>query len=162
MAVLTSPDHDNVRHVVDHLRAADREELFALRDDEDPRRLVAEVMARPEMTWVAWWEKRPAVVLGAVEWRRGVWHVHCFGTDDFGRLALPLTRFVRKTMLPLLFDTFGAHRLTADSLGTHTNAHRWMELCGARREGVRQAHGKGGEDFATYVIVKDVDWPKPT
>lgn len=144
-------------HVLNNLRDVDREEIYALRFDEDPGRVADELMLMDAFAWVMWHGDRPAIVLGAHEMWPGVWTVFCFGTDDFDALALPLTRFVKETMIPILFDDLGAHRLEADSLATHENAHRWMGLCGARKEAVKQKRGKGGEDFFTFVIVKGVD-----
>lgn len=149
---------ERLLHVVRNLREADRDEIYALREHRDPQRIVAEVMARAQFAWVMDWRGEPTVALGGTEMWPGVWSIHCFGTDNWSRLALPLTKFVRRTMLPTLFNQLHAHRLEADSLSTHTQAHRWMEICGARREAVRQARGRHGEDFFTYVVIRGVDW----
>lgn len=152
--ILTAPDPGTVFHIVSHMREIDRDEIYGVRHHEDPARVTMEIMTRPEMTWVAWHAGLPAVVLGGVETCPGVWSIHCFGTDAWPKLALPLTRFVRKSMLPLLFDQFKAHRLEADSIETHVEAHRWMELCSATREGVKRKRGRHGEDYFTYAIVR--------
>lgn len=157
---ITAPEHASVFHIAQNLREIDRVEIFAIRNHDNPFMLTNEVMTRPEMSWVLWHDDVPAVLLGGVEMWRGVWSIHCFGTNDWHKLAIPLTRFVKKVMLPLLFNKFDAHRLEADSIANHSQAHRWMEMCGARREGVKAKRGRGGEDYFTYVIVKDVDWPR--
>lgn len=151
---ITVPDHGAVFHVVRNMRAIDRTEIFGIRNHENPFLVTQEVMTRPEMTWVMWHGDEPAVVLGGVEMWRGVWSIHCFGTDNWSRLAVPLTRFVKKTMVPLLVDRFNAHRLEADSHEAHTEAHRWMELCGATREGVKRGRGKDGSDYHTFAITR--------
>jgi hypothetical protein len=150
---LTAPDYDAVLYVVRNMRAADKEEIYALRWHESPEAVAGEVMARPEMTWVAYHDGVPTAVLGGVEVNPGVWRIHCFGTDYWSKIAISLTRFVKKKMLPLLFDEFKARRLEADSHWSHMEAHRWMEICGAEREGVRRALGKDGSDYVTYTLL---------
>lgn len=150
---LSAPEHGAVLYVASHMRAIDREEVYGLRFVENPFLITNDVMARPEVSWVAWHDQLPAVVFGGVETTPGVWSIYCFATDAFPKLALPLTRFVKKLMLPLLFGTLGAHRLEADSHENHVQAHRWMELCGATREGVKRGRGKTGADYFTFAIV---------
>lgn len=150
---LTPPDYEAVLHVVRHMRDVDKEEIYALRFHENAEAIASEIMLRPEMTWVAWKDGVPAAVFGGVETMPGVWRIHAFGTDQWKKIIIPLSRFIKKKMLPLLFDTFGARRLEADSHWSHMEAHRWMEMFGAEREGVRQALGKDGSDYVTYVIL---------
>lgn len=167
--LLTAPDHASVLYVVANMRAIDKHEIYNLRHHENPFHIVNEVMARPEMTWVAWTAgepsllvaPKPAVVFGGIEAHPGVWQIHCFGTDDWPKLAIPLTRFVKRTMLPMLFGEFNAHRLEADSIASHVEAHRWMEICGAHREGVKKARGRDRSDYFTYVIL-GLDAPNQT
>lgn len=150
---LTVPDYDAVLYVVRNLREADKEEIYALRFHEVPEAVAGEVMARPEMTWVAWHDGVPTAVIGGVEVMPGVWRMHCFGTDYWPKIAIPITRFVKRKIIPLLFGQFGARRLEADSHWSHMEAHRWMEILGCEREGVRQALGKDGSDYVTYVLL---------
>lgn len=150
---IAAPTHGSVFHVVANMRDVDRREIYGIRNHENPFLITQEVMARPEMTWVMGFGGEPAVVLGGVEMCHGVWSIHCFGTNNWSKLAIPLTRFVKKTMLPLVIDGFGAHRLEADSHEAHTEAHRWMELCGAHREGIKRGRGKDGSDYVTFVIL---------
>ena len=152
---LTAPTLETAFYVCANMRQCDRDEIYAVRNHRDPHILAQEVMARPEVTWIVWHAGLPAVVLGGIELWRGVWSVHCFGTDDWHKLALPMTRFIKKVMLPLMFDEFGAHRLEADSICTHREAHRWMELCGAHKEGTKLGRGRNGEDYHTFVIRRD-------
>lgn len=151
---LSEPRHDTVLYVVSRMRESDRQEIYALRNHTNPFLIVNDVMARPEMTWVMWHDNLPAVVIGGIEMWPGTWSIHCFGTDAFSRLAIPLTRFVKKQMLPIIFDQFGARRAQAYSHESHKEAHRWMELCGAHREGVLRGYGGDGADYHIFAIVK--------
>lgn len=157
--ILTEPNLATVYYVMSNLRPIDREEIFAVRGHDSVDRVTMELMSRPEMTWVAWHDGKPAVVFGGVEICPGVWTMHCFGTPDWPKLAVPLTRFAKRKVLPLLFNDFNAHRLEADSIASHTEAHRWIELCGARKEGVKAKRGRARQNYYTYVIVKGVDFP---
>jgi RimJ/RimL family protein N-acetyltransferase len=77
-----------------------------------------------------------------------------FATDKFPRLALGLTRFAKKTVIPTLFRDLGAHRLQCESHEKHTSAHRWLELLGAEQESVLRGYGKDGSNYFQYVIYK--------
>jgi hypothetical protein len=50
-------------------------------------------------------------------------------------VALPLTKFVKRGVIPVLFDELGARRLQADLHSRHVFVHRWVEALGARKEG---------------------------
>lgn len=153
---LTAPTHEAVHYIARNLRAIDREEVYALRFHDNDFLLTNEVIACP-LTWVAWHDGFPVAVLGAVEVTPGVWSMHCFGTDAFGRIALPLTRFAVKTFRPMLFGELGAHRLQADALAKNTESCRWIELLGGHKEAVLKGRGRKGEDFVTYAMMKPLD-----
>lgn len=153
--ILTAPEHAPLLHICQHMRAIDREEIFGLRNHDNPFLIVNDVMARPEFSWVAWHDGWPVAVIGGVEVWPGRWRMHCFGTDDFHRIGLPLTRFIKRTMLPAMWR-LDARRLEADSLWSHTDAHRWMEACGMTLESVKRSFGRNGDDYFCYVIVANV------
>lgn len=146
-------EHEPVLYVAKHMRAIDREEIYGLRNHENPFLITNDTMAAASFSWVAWHGGWPAVVIGGRELWPGRWSMHCFGTDQFAKLGLPLTRFVKQHMLPTLFGDLGAKRLEADSLATHTDAHRWMEALGAHRESVKKSYGRNGETYFGFAFV---------
>lgn len=156
--ILSHCTHPTVFHVALNMRPIDREEIYGLRWEENPFIVTNEVMACSRFAWVAWWNEKPAAVFGGFETHPGAWRMFMFGTDDFPRLALGLTRFCIKTGLPALFNDLKARRLEADSHENHHEAHNWLELVGARREGTRQQFGRDGADYYTYVVVRGVDF----
>lgn len=148
---LSHCSHESVLYVAKNMRERDREEIYGTRFEDNPFHLTYDVMAQSSFAWVAWRDELPAVVIGAGQRHPGVWSVFCFGTDQFGRVAIDLTRFVTKQMVPKLFE-IGAHRLECDSHIKHTDAHRWLKICGAWQEGVKRGYGRDGSDYLTFVI----------
>lgn len=136
-------------YVARHMRAADRDEIFATRWGDDPNDLVQAALRGGSFAWVASLD-RPIAALGAIPMWNGVWSVWMFATDDFRRIRFGLTRFVVRDMIPAL-RAGGAHRAECRSLATHTEAHRWLEMLGATREATLRGYGRAGEDFELYV-----------
>lgn len=131
--LLTAPDRESVLYVAE--RAVVREGSGVR-----PADIADTVMARPELTWVVWHDGLPAAVIGGTENAPGRWLMFCFSTDAFPKVVLPLTRFVRRTMLPLLFNDLGAIRLEAASHRKNVEVHKWLGLCGAVKVGERDGH----------------------
>lgn len=151
---LTTPEHGPVLFVTCNMRASDKEEIYGLRFEENPYTLMHDVMAQSRYAWVAWHDGKPAAVFGGAQSHPGVWRMFAFGTDDFIRIARPLTRFATKTVIPQLFGELGARRLECDSHIAHTQAHRWLDRLGARVESVRQSYGRDGTDYLHYALLK--------
>ena len=152
--ILTHCDHENVLYVVKNMRQRDQEEIFNLRWDDNPFTILNDVMAQKNFAWVVWHDGKPAVVIGGAPYHPGVWSMFCFGTDDFPKLAVGLSRFAKKTIVPTLFGEIGAHRLQCDSHEKHTSAHKWLRLLGAEREAVKRNYGRDGADYHTFVVLK--------
>lgn len=133
------------------MREWDRREVFATRWDDDPNILAMDTMRWGNLTRVAWNGERPVAVIGAIEIWPTVWSVWMYGTDEFPSVGLGVTRFVRDTLIPEIIGA-GFRRAECKSLEGHTDAHRWLEALGARREGEPLLnYGKRGETFHTYV-----------
>lgn len=146
---LASPKLLDVLYITHHLRDWDRKELFATRFDDDPDRLAMDVMGWGPFWWVAGQDRAIAVV-GATQLWPGVWSAGMFATDEFPKIGLSLTKFVRQRMIPALVQE-GIKRAECRSIEGHSMAHRWLEVLGARREGDgHRSFGKGGETFFTY------------
>lgn len=142
-------------YIASNMRERDAEEIFATRWDGDPLSLTSDCMAcleRPRSVAVmAMYDHRPAAVMGAVEVWPHVWDVWCFGTDDFDHVALSLTKYVRRTLIPYLLKN-GMKRAHCRSMAKHSKAHDWLRAMGAEQDNERpmKAWGKNGEDFVLF------------
>lgn len=140
---------DAARYVALRMRALDREEIFATRFDDDPEALAREVACRGPFAWAAGAGGAPIACIGVVEAWPGMWEAWMFATDDFDTIGFPLTRFVRRGIVPAL-EAAGAHRVQAHSMEGHSVAHRWLESLGARHESTVPAYGRARQDFRVY------------
>lgn len=143
--------YDRVLHVARNMREADRLEVHATRWNDSDDDLAAEVVAYPtRLRWMACFGDEPVAVIGAVNLWPGNFSVFMFATDNIQHIGLGLTRFAKYSMIPALLD-MGGLRGEARSMASHTEAHRWLEALGAKREGTLSCYGKNGEDFYNYV-----------
>lgn len=141
-----------VNHVAANMRAMDREEIFATQFGDDPMSITAACMAVPQFAWTAWREDEPIAVVGAVPMHPSVWSVYAFATDRFSEIAYPLTRFVKRGMIPSLASS-GCRRAQCLSLASHKEAHDWLTYLGAEATGqdAYRRYGRHGEDFILFV-----------
>lgn len=141
---------EGVAHIARNLRAADARELGAQRWDMDPDSLAREVRDYyGPYKWVVERAGVPIAAVGAVAVHPGVWSAWMFATDDFHKIGLYLTRFVRQRMIPSLVR-LGAHRCDARSIDGHDHAHRWLRALGAVEEARLLRYGRNGEDFIVF------------
>lgn len=90
---------------------------------------------------------------GAVEVRPNVAALLFFATDDFHKVAVPVTRFIKSQLFPSL-EASGIHRIECASLVGYDYTRRWLKMLGMRAEiGTMQAFGKNGEDFTMFAKV---------
>ena len=149
------PTYKGMIHIVENLRARDREEIFCTRWDEGEPQLVADCMnvvgLPTSYTVMAYINNKAVAVLGACQPWPGLWDVWCFGTDDFDQVSHLLTKHIHRKMIPTLLER-GARRAHCRSLATHTKAHEWLESMGASVDRARplKAWGKNGEDFLMF------------
>ena len=153
---LTSPpSYRDVRYVAERMRQWDRREIFACRWDDD-----AEALAQDTVRALACGYgyctslDQPVAVFGAAECWPGVWQVAAFATDEWPRVALGVTRFIRRTLIATLYER-GAHRAECRSMEGHHWAHRWLLALGAQREAVHPGYGRAGETFVTFAWSRD-------
>lgn len=146
--ILARPDIPGALYVVENMRDWDRREVFAGRWTDDPYPVAAE-LAACDFAWLAGTD-RPIAAVGAFPKWPGVWSVLMIATDEFRSIHLSLTKFVKRVIIPTLVES-GAHRAECHSLEGHEEAHRWLELLGARREGTCYGYGRNGENFHCYV-----------
>jgi len=149
---LAKADLGSLLFICRNLRECDREELFATRFGDCPDELAAEAFSRwGSLAYVAHGEDGiPIAAIGAVPLWGGVWQAWMMGTDRFHEVGKQLTRWARKVMIPSVVAA-GCHRAEARSLGSHPDAHKWMEMLGAKRESVLRRYGRDKQDFVLFV-----------
>lgn len=145
------PNLDHILHVTRNMRQADREEIFALQysDDEEVLARLVHAACGP-FAWVfAADDGEPVAIMGVKPMHPNVFDAFMYATPRFGEVGAAMTRFVRKAMIPLLLKS-KIHRVHAISKADHFDAHRWLEMLGARREATLEQYGKGGEDYVVF------------
>jgi hypothetical protein len=146
---------ERLRHVVTHMRKRDADEIYALRWDDDPEQIVRGLLPLcGAMCWI--WERDgvPVSVQGVIPARPGVWEVFAFGTDDWPRVVLDMTRHARSFIIPALLRA-GFRRAECRALASHTDSRKWIEALGAVEECVLERYGRADETFVAYVW-----WPE--
>ncbi|CAB4163723.1 hypothetical protein UFOVP806_42 [uncultured Caudovirales phage] len=139
-------------HIVKNMRAADAHEIFSTTNARTPEEYTDEMMMLQRgglAGWIASQDGVPIAALGIMPMWQNVVTVWMFATDDFPKIALQLTRFVRRNMVPS-FANAGIHRAQCFSMNGHVVAQRWLTILGAKRECVVKSFGSNKEDFTLY------------
>lgn len=144
---LAVADRPTLLYVAERMREWDRREIYATRWTEGPSALADSLLAPHNIAWIAGIEE-PIAALGAYPAWPGVWSVWMFATDNFPQIGYPLTKFIKKRMIPTLASH--AHRAECRSIEGHEAAHRWLENLGAEREATLRGFGRNGETFHLY------------
>lgn len=98
----------------------------------------------------------PIAIGGALLLRPKVATLLFFATDEFSSIALPLTRWIRKSLFPRLAAS-GVHRIEAVAMVEHVASRRWMQSLGLHPEtGPLLNYGKRGEAFVQFSESFDV------
>ena len=147
---LTELDYGVVLEIVK--QAHDLEQIFTLNGHRDPGAVAKGVMTAANFSWVAWADGKPTAVFGALEIHKGVWQIYMLTTPDFRKIAIPLTRFLKRIMVPTLFEQLGCHRLEGFFHEDNTFIHRWVEGFGAKKEFVKENYGPDGATYLGYVL----------
>lgn len=133
-----------------NLRAADRREAFATRFNDDPDSLAMEIFSTwGGLMWIAHHDGKAVALFGATEQWPGVYSCWLLATDDWPAVALGVTKFVKRRIMPHLADS-GALRCEARSIDGHDKAHRWLTSIGCVQEARLRRYGRNGEDFLVF------------
>lgn len=135
------------------MRESDRAEILAMRPHDSPIMLAWEayhMIRNGGRGRVAWHNQRPVAFAAFTEAWPGHWNAWMAGTDEFKAVVVPLMRWFRSEAREILSVCKGL-RLEADSIATHSDAHRMMLALGAKEESRMPRYGKGGEDFIKFV-----------
>lgn len=148
--ILHSLDRKAVRYIAGKMRKADADEIYNVIEPPDPDFLVDLVMAQSDQAWMGFTDGgMPVVALGATEAHHGIFEAWMFATDRLPDIALPFHRTVTRWYIPHLFE-LGARRIQCRSADTHTEAHRWLEALGFKKEGALSRYGKDGQTYYLY------------
>lgn len=151
---------DDVHSVALRMRQRDFEEFSAV-TPADTYAGLATLMAdryggRPDVMCGSDDALGPICIGGTIEARPNVISLLFFATDDFPKIALPITRFIRQNLFPKLIAA-GAHRIEAVSMDGHDQTHAWLRTIGLEAEtGPMRGYGKNREDFVQFSWSADV------
>jgi len=143
---------DAVSHIVRNMRQRDREEIFAVRWDDNEDELIADVMLSGGALWRIWsWKDEPVALCGATPVRPGVVIAAAFGTDRWRYTIRPMTAWVQRWVIPALQNA-GYHRAEAYVSATNLQSRRWLDVLGAHKEAYLHQYGRNLEDYILYVL----------
>ncbi len=149
MIEIVTGTHFDVSHVVQNLRRIDAQEIYCQMDGD----LVP--MSLDLGSWVCRLKGEPVAVFAFSMVNLSTVSVNLYGTDKITRAIPAITRFIFTRMIPDALD-LGIRRFEARTIETHEQAHKWLEACGAVREGVLEQMGRNGERFFMYALTKPI------
>lgn len=147
--------YDSALYVAQRMREWDAREIYATRWDDRPEGLAKSCMAHEGFSWCFTLDGIPTAAIGGFPMWPNVWAVWCFGTDDFPHVALGLTRFVVKGIMPSLRSPeVGVSRVQCMSMEGHEDAHKWLTYLGGEKSAPIENFGKERETFYMFQWVK--------
>lgn len=153
------PTRADVLEVAGNLRAKDMAELIAANpgfDADSIPLLMADRYGDSEHALGAWLDDEPIAIGAIVPTGDGAAQIGLFATDEFPRIALAMTRFIRNRLIPQ-YEAHGFRRFECASVAGYDEAHRWIETLGLKRAETLPGIGAGGEDFIRFVRQSDVE-----
>lgn len=144
------PPFEDMLLIAQNMRARDKEEIYATRYGDDPADVARDATLTGAFRWGAYLDGVPVAAIGAFpRWPR-VWTAWAYGTEDWPKVALSMTKHARRFMLPAIYNS-GAIRMDAMALASHTDARAWLASLGATPEKELDNYGKNGQTFVSYV-----------
>lgn len=142
---------DGLWHVMNHLRVKDHREAhcsFIVHGDMDHacHRLFVSPGDKFECRNAL---GVPTVVGGFSPIWPGLCAGWLWGTSDWPDVALEVTKFVKRDILPEL-AAVGFHRVECRAMAGNDDVIRWLKLVGFKQEAVVAQFGQGREDFILF------------
>lgn len=133
------------------MREMDRREIYNMRGHDNPFQLAREIVlaATYGRAGIAERSGRPCGIIGVSPMWPGLWSAWSFGTDDWPKAVMELSRYGRSVLEPFV-RARGAHRVQCESHIDHIEAHRWLMAMGATVEGRLRAYGRDGSDYLQF------------
>ena len=156
---ISNPTPDLVRQVALNMRDRDYKEFsavsFAQNREELADALAERYGERLDVMIGCLDDMTPVCVGAAIMARPNVVTLLFFATKDFKKIAVPVTRFVKKQFLSRLV-AMGVHRIEAVSLAGHSEAHTWLQTLGLKQETQAMlGYGRAGQAFVQFAWSKD-------
>lgn len=142
-----------MNYVCRNLRPASRREAFATRWDNDPDALAADLWTATQPGGYTVELERPVYAGGYINTHPGVWRLWGFATPEWPRIAVPLTKWVKRFMIPAIFKA-GAHRVESCVLDNQPEVEGWLRLLGGVKEATLSDFGKDRENVHIYKWVR--------
>lgn len=146
---LVKPTYSDCVFIARRMRALDAEEILPLTRTGKPEDTAMWAAHLGGYGYVALLDGKPVTAFGVYENMPTVWCVWMFATDDWPRVALTVTKTIRREWMPLL-QTSDYSRVDCWSMEGHDVAHRWLESLGASREATLKDYGPTGKAFHCY------------
>lgn len=148
---MSKVNYNDALYVAANMREWDKKEIYATRWNDDPSEVASDCVGCGDFVWTAALNE-PIAIIGASPLRPGVWQVFMFATDNFSKIALSLTKFAKRVIIPALRSS-GAHRIECKSMEGHIDAQNWLEFFGANKESTLTNYGRNQEDFHQYTYL---------
>lgn len=149
----TKANLPDILYILDHLRAGDAHELRAATSVDEPAELLDYYMSviPHQAVFHVVSECRnspPIAMIGVTTTSPGLGEAHMVATDDFPKVGLELTRWVRDFMMPHLGENF--RRVECRAMKKNTRACQWLRYLKAREECELPDFGANGEVFIQF------------
>lgn len=144
---------DDIRQVALLMRERDLEEFAAALPVQDRAGIAANVANRyggRDDVLVGRRDDQPICIGGTILVGDAI-HLLFFATDDFPKIAVFITRFIRKELFPRYIEA-GVRRIECASIDGYEHAHRWLRLLGLKDAGKAEFEGRHGETFTHFVL----------
>lgn len=145
----------DIRQVASNMRERDLEE-FSATTYANTREELAELLAArygaAGDVLCGYYAGKPTCIGGTYELWPNVITLLFYATDDFPKIGLGVSRFIKKNLFPRFF-ALGVNRIQAVSHAEHAEAHRWLKVLGLEKEAEFPKYGKGGETFYQFAKV---------
>jgi len=159
LSKVTNVSPTPLTHIINNLRAVDREEIEAVRGarfnvDQMTKQLC--FLSATGDAWIFWRTDtgEPTACLGAYAMTPAVAGCWAFGTDGWDRVVRGVTRHARKVMVPALLKA-GFHRAECRALAKREDTRIWLTSLGWKAEAVLSEFGVRREDFVLFAWLAD-------
>lgn len=150
-----------MRHIVEHMRAEDAREVFAVMDADDIEIIMLhlyqhyrasvffEIMWAPDLLGV------PVGFVMLSPIHPGVCTAQMLATDAIRPRHLVLWARRLRPRLTVIFQELGLHRAECSVILENEPAASFLSRCGWRNEGIARQRGRGREDFWRFAALID-------
>lgn len=130
----------DVVEIARRMRDMDAEEIWPVTIARTAETLALGTVAGEGYKFVARYGAVPVATWGATPTRPGVVSVWMYSTDQWPKVALTVTRHIRRELIPCLIND-GCVRAECWSHSGHHVAHKWLGILGAVREATLEDYG---------------------